>query len=112
MTTSGFHWEGFLRAIQPEITDFLVFLLVMLAFYLIARLIIHDLRSSPDTISPEILQRARKGSNWVTFGLISIAFVFLGIRVASYALSTRVPRADADRQSVYEQMDSHTRESE
>lgn len=103
--STGFHWFGLIRALQGEIVIFLAF--VFLSF-IVAKIIKFVINKSLEAGDIED-EQAKKGREWVSKGFIIILLLVtlvLGWRFANYMLANRVPRADVDKSSVYEKMDS------
>lgn len=108
MSVEGFHWEGFFRAIQGDLWGSASVIVFMVFAYVVIRFLVNktDLFGNREKAS------VRK---WSTVGLlviIGIVLVSLFWRIASVASVNRVPRSDADKSGVYQQMDTASERSE
>jgi hypothetical protein len=95
--------EGMLRALQPDVMTFTAtiggaFLILLLARYIIGY------SQSRGAFTQEIAQSQRKTATALFGVVVLIATAFLGWRFATFAAINRLPRADADKSGVYEQM--------
>jgi NADH:ubiquinone oxidoreductase subunit 6 (subunit J) len=102
MSEQGFHWEGFFRAFQGEITG-VVFLIIISIFVLIVfRLFLkvtHILNDSEK-------ETARKWSAITMIIIVVLSLVGLVCEMSMFASSNRMPRSDVDKSGVYEQMET------
>jgi hypothetical protein len=102
-TTHGINWEGLLRALQTEITVSIG----IIAFAFIAMVLVRRyLFEAQDErgLGPDL---TRAGLRIATRSFLVVTLVTLGAlawKFASVASVNRMPRADADKSGVYEQM--------
>lgn len=102
MSVDGFHWEGFFRTMQRDITG-VVFLIVGTIFGLfVFRLWLKATRLLDDSQK----QSARKRSAILLCVITVLSLVGLAWKMAVVASTNRLPRADVDKSGVYQQMDS------
>jgi hypothetical protein len=105
-TTEGMRWEGLFRALQSEITTTIAILILTTIAYLVAR------RAVAKTGASNTTKTIRSTINRVFVAVILIAIAALAWRIATFSAINRLPRADADKSSVYEQMKRNTGESQ
>lgn len=101
MSTHGFYWVGFLRALQGDFTALVLTLIVATLLFFLARGVLRGAFAG--------LER-RWGSGIfgrlfaIALALIVAGFLLHAVLVAS---ANRIPRSDVDSSGVYQQMDSH-----
>lgn len=106
MATTGFHWEGLLRALQGDIMAFIgLFFLLLLIVWSIGR-VVNKLIETGNMTGDE----AKKIFKWrrgIFIFFVLLAIIVLTLRAVVFISVNRIPRADVDKSSVYEQMNSN-----
>jgi hypothetical protein len=106
-TTDGMRWEGLLRALQGDISIAVVAIIAGLVSLILGRRFIASAETG-GTIGRNTGQLARSYANAAFRVLLLLTVVGLAIRFAQVAAVNRMPRADANKSGVYEQMKQNT----
>lgn len=95
--------EGLLRALQPDVGQFVgLCALTLIVLFFWHRLIKAD--ETGDAIDTESVASQRRTANRVAAAVCALAALNLGWKVLVFASANRIPRADADKSDVYNQM--------
>lgn len=106
MSVNGFHWEGFLRAMQGEIMALVGFIIFLLFIgWIVAWLTKRAVEERKST--SEEMQEILKWRGKIIKLLIIISLLIFGWQAVTFIAANRIPRADVDKSSVYDQMDSN-----
>jgi hypothetical protein len=97
-SAAGINWEGLARALQGEFTAYIG----LLALALIA--LVYARKAGTASLAAAEAKAARQMATRVFLTVAILATAALGWRVATYASINRMPRADADKSGVYDQM--------
>ena len=108
MSASGFHWEGFFRAMQGDITGVVAVIVCSITTLIVYRTFLKGSRLLDDSVKA----RARKWSTILVCFVIAFALFCLGWKMVTVAASNRMPRSDVDKSGVYQQMDSASERAE
>ena len=108
MSASGFHWEGFFRAMQGDITGVVAVIVCSITTLIVYRTFLKGTRLLDDSVKA----RARKLSSNIAYFVILIALFYLGWKIVTVTASNRMPRSDVDKSGVYQQMDSASEHAE
>jgi hypothetical protein len=94
---------GFLRSLQGDIMAILASFVVLLCVYAVIAALVKRSVAESDVVG--VIRNARR-----VIGLIA-ALILLGFvsRAAEMAATNRMPREDADKSGVYDQMDDNLR---
>lgn len=98
------YWEGFFRSLQGDFMTVFGILIVAGILYLLLRCIINYVEFEGKEEPIRII--LKKGMKLV---LAVVLGIFL-IRALTVAFVDRMPRRDVNKEDVYRQMDSHTRD--
>jgi hypothetical protein len=103
-TTDGFDWAGLVRSLQGDLTSFVGFVILVILCLAAARRLLKGLRdkrrAAPDA------RMALRAANGLAALLVAAGAALFLWRAASVSATNRVPRADIDKASVYQQMDA------
>ena len=101
MSTHGFYWEGFLRALQGDFTGMVLTLIIVTLVYFLVRGVLRGALGGLE-------RRWGSGVFGRLFG-IAVALIIGGfiLHAALVASVNRIPRSDVSGSGVYQQMDSH-----
>lgn len=103
MTTSGFHWEGLLRALQGDIMALIGFIVILL----VVGWIVGQMVKQSAGAGKEMDDDAKNVLKWrkkIIICLILLASFLFAWRAVTFISANRIPRADVDKSSVYDQM--------
>lgn len=106
-TTDGMRWEGLLRALQGDISIAVIVIIAGLVALVFGRRFIASSESA-GVIGQKTGRIARAYANAAFRVLLVLTAIVLAIRFAQVAAVNRIPRADAEKSGVYEQMKQNT----
>jgi p-aminobenzoyl-glutamate transporter AbgT len=95
--------EGLLRALQPDVMRFVGFILTTTILLFVAHRFITS-SAQRGAIDQTTVRQQRKTANQLAGIVCLIAIAALAWRVMAFSAINRIPRADAEKSDVYEQM--------
>jgi len=110
MSETGFHWEGFFRALQGDIWSTVWVLICVTVGFFLFRFFVKKANADRSNDEP-MMREARKWSRIALLFVIALQLSILAFKAGSYAMANRMLRSDVDKSGVYEQMDSTASES-